>query len=739
MVTLSISSKKCLPDLALTKVLFSLIAVCGLVLVTSCGDISAVGLPPSGTTTSGTTPTPPSPPPPPTGTVDAITISITASPSTGVVPLLVTLAGTATSSSGSVISSWSWSFGDGTSCNNEQPLCGLTVSHSFSNAGSYNASLFVADEAGTAASAYVTVMVSDVVVSDPDDLYCGIGDVPIGAAADGPADMPLKCVNSSLANTPSPGAVITLPAGGNFQTAYNGLLCGQTLSLAHGATWNGPFQFTPKGCDDQHWITISSDGVLPPAGTRVDATSLPEFAFISMAPGTAANTVTGDHVRFIGIGWLKQAGNPLVAFVAVPGAVKVVFDRNYAHGNPGEETRRFINLTNGSYIAVVESFIDEMHCIALTGTCTDSQAISGGTDTFAAGPFKIVNNYLSAAGENILLGGGSATNTPCDIEIRNNYMYKPISWNPLDPTYIGTPYIVKNLFELKNACRTLVEGNVLANTWGGFSQDGSAFLIGPKNQEGANDANVCPLCFVSDVIMRYNYITTAAAAFEIFNVQTPAGGWASGGHNYSIHDLLFDNLEYATCYLCTSNLGQMASGYLNTNPPPVGDVMRDVLISHLTLITVPAWPLAGSKQEAAMLLLDGPPNGNLSGTPQMSNITFENSLFGGGNAGFYPTGGGSNNCSVGQASLASMISACWAGDSLFSGNLVVGYTGSGVWPAGNLFSTSWSNVDFVNYNNGVGGNYQLAGGSPFKGQALDGTDPGADIDLVEQYTQNAQQ
>jgi len=735
MVTLSTSSRKCLPDLALTNALVLLVAVCSLVLVTSCGDISALGRLPSGTTTTGTAPTIP----PPTGTVDAIAMSITASPTTGVVPLLVTLVGSATSSSGSAISWWTWMFGDGTSCNNGQPLCDLTVFHSFNNAGSYNAWLFVRDEAGTAASAHVTVVASNVVVSDPDDLYCGIGDVPIGAAADGPANMPLKCVNSSLANTPSPGAMITLPAGGNLQTAYNGLLCGQTLSLAHGATWNGPIQFTPKDCDDQHWITITSDGVLPQAGTRVDATYLPQLAFISMAPSASANMVTGDHLRFMGIAWLKQAGGPLVDFVEVPGAVNVVFDRNYAHGNSGEETRRFIDLTNGSYIAVVESFIDGMHCIALTGTCTDSQAISGGTDTFASGPFKIVNNYLSAAGENILLGGGSATNTPCDIEIRNNYMYKPISWNPLDPTYIGTPYIVKNLFELKNACRTLVEGNILANTWGGFSQDGSAFLIGPKNQEGANNASLCPLCFVSDVIMRYNYITTAAAAFEIFNVQTvPAGGWAFGGHNYSIHDLVFDNLEYATCYQCTSNLSEMASGYLSTNPPPVEDVMHDVLINHLTFITVPTWSLAVSKQEAAMMLLNGPPNVNPSGTPQMSNITFENSLFGGGNAGFYPTGGEANNCSVGQSSLASMISACWAGDSLFSGNLVVGYTGTSAWPAGNLFSTSWSNVDFVNYNDGNGGDYQLAGDSPFKGQALDGTDPGADIGLVEQYTQNAQ-
>jgi hypothetical protein len=382
-----------------------------------------------------------------------------------------------------------------------------------------------------------------------------------------------------------------------------------------------------------------------------------------------------------------------------------------------------------------------MHCIAKTGTCTDSQAISGGgNDTIQSGPFKIVNNTLSAAGENILFGGGPATATPCDIEVRHNYMYKPLSWNPGDPTYAGVEYVVKNLFELKNACRVLFEGDVLANNWGGFTQRGTAILIGPKNQSGGPDINLCPSCFVSDVIVRYSHISTAGGAISVFNVRTPnVGGWADGGHSHSIHDLVADNLQYATCYGCGADLGGVTSGYLSTDPPPVGDVLHDVLINHITLITVPAWPLVGSKTAMAMMNMDGPPAANTTATPQISNVQYINSVFAGGNAGFYPTGGGANNCSVGQKTLADMIAACWTGDSLFSGNLVVGYTGTKTWPAGNLFSTSWANVDFVNYNNGFGGDYHLAVGSPYRGRALDGTDPGANIDLVQQYTQNARQ
>jgi len=624
-----------------------------------------------------------------------------------------------------------------------------TPEGTISSTGLYTAPQVMADATTTVVAASVadptksasaTVNIIFTQPPDPDDAYCGAGNVPIGATVDGPANMPSRCFNTNPLNTPSPGNVIPVMAGGDLQKAYDSLLCGQTLSLAHGAVWEGPFQFTPKGCDDQHWLTITSDGLIPAAGTRLGPTYLPQLATISMHPGASANMVTGDHIRFIGIAWLKAEGKQLVDFVEAPGALKVIFDRNYAHGNSGEETRRFISLDNASYVAIVESWVDEMHCIALTGTCTDAQAIAGGADTVASGPFKIVNNTLSAAGENILLGGGSATNTPCDAEIRTNYMYKPISWNPNDPTYGGVLYVVKNLFELKNACRVLFEGNYLANNWGGFTQIGSAIMIGPKNQEGTTGANLCPVCFISDLVMRYNYITTAAGGFELYNVRTVAlGGWAAGGHNYSIHDMIFDNLGYATCYECSLNLGQVSSGYLSTDPPPIADVMHDVLINHLTIVNVPTWPPAGAKREYAMMIMDGVPASNVSATPQMSNIVYENSLFGGGNYGFYPTGGGSDNCSVAPKNLAAMIADCWAGNSLFSGNLVVAYTGKSTWPNGNLFSTSWSNVDFVNYNNGAGGDYHLAEGSPFKGLGLDGTDPGADIDLVLQYTSNAQQ
>jgi hypothetical protein len=142
------------------------------------------------------------------------------------------------------------------------------------------------------------------------------------------------------------------------------------------------------------------------------------------------------------------------------------------------------------------------------------------------------------------------------------------------------------------------------------------------------------------------------------------------------------------------------------------------------------------------LNLAGPPLDNPTGTPQISNLTFNNSILSVGNAGFYPTGGANLNCSWPGPSKADllyqMIPQCWVGNSSFANNVLVAYTGTdGPLPAGNFEPTSWTGVDFVNYNNGLSGDYHLATGSLYKSAASDGTDPGANIDVVLQYTLNA--
>ena len=588
---------------------------------------------------------------------------------------------------------------------------------------------------GISASAALIVLAltTSVSTSQPDNSYCSDTGTWTGAQNDGPANLPLNCFNTAIGNTPSPGRVLFLPAGADLNQAYANLECGQTLLLQHGAAWTGPFTFTAKNCDDQHWITISSDGELPSEGTRITPTATGELAQINLRPNSPPNTF-GDHLRFIGVEWSKLPGPPLTAMLSADSAVGVIFDRNYCHGNPGEETRRCLTLgNNSSHIAMIESWASEFHCIAVTGSCTDSQAISGGSGTTVttSHTIKIVNNFLEAGAENILFGGGSADGCgPTDVEIRRNHFYKPIEWNPGDPSYGGIPYIVKNLFELKNGCRILVEGNVMENTWGGYTQSGWAIEIGPKNQGGVNNTNLCPLCSVTDITIRYNYVDNAGGGLSIANNPNGNGGWSAGGGRYSVHDDIFDDLQYPSCYGCTNNLNELMSTYVSADPPPNTEILHDVVLDHITEITNVL--LAPPHTESAAFVLAGPPQLNPTGTPRVSNLKVTNWIVASGSFGTYPTGGGEDNCSVlSSVRPANELAACWAGDSLFSGNVLVGYPkAASDWPAGNALAPDWASLEFVNYNSGNGGDYRLGPDSSFRGTATDGTDPGANVDAV---------
>jgi hypothetical protein len=68
---------------------------------------------------------------------------------------------------------------------------------------------------------------------------------------------------------------------------------------------------------------------------------------------------------------------------------------------------------------------------------------------------------------------------------------------------------VKNSFELKNARRVLVEGNVFENVWQA-AQAGHAVLFTVRNQDGRG-----PWAVVEDVTFQYNIIRHASAAINI--------------------------------------------------------------------------------------------------------------------------------------------------------------------------------------------------------------------------------
>src|SRR6204780_730956 len=82
----------------------------------------------------------------------------------------------------------------------------------------------------------------------------------------------------------------------------------------------------------------------------------------------------------------------------------------------------------------------------------------------------------------------------------------------------------------------------MENSWGGFTQVGFAIVLTPKNQSSTFGTNVCPMCQVTDVTIRYNSISHVGAGLQIANAMAGKGA-PLDGQRYSIHDIVIDDMD----------------------------------------------------------------------------------------------------------------------------------------------------------------------------------------------------
>ena len=387
-----------------------------------------------------------------------------------------------------------------------------------------------------------------------------------------------------------------------LQPAIDAAAPGDTILLKAGETFVGPFILRAKPTSTS-WITIrsdASDSLLPAAGVRLvpsgkpgantSRSLLPRLIGQGGALKTTpvVRTATGAHhyrLQFLEIDGVANLGfETLIALgddTTAAAPHDIVIDRVYAHGDFYKGMKRGISL-NSERTDILNSYISDIKAVN-----ADSQAIAGYN---GRGPFRIINNYLEGAGENVIFGGSDPAVTdlvPSDIEVRGNHLFKPLAWRgailatPASPTasattggslaagthyfkvvalmdtdtrtavsvpsaevsasvgssgavsltwsavagadryriyrgtsaggeskYMttasatasfrytgasesaaapaatGTQWTVKNIFELKNAQRVVVDGNLFENIWQA-GQYGYALVLTPRNQYGS--------------------------------------------------------------------------------------------------------------------------------------------------------------------------------------------------------------------------------------------------------------
>jgi hypothetical protein len=564
-----------------------------------------------------------------------------------------------------------------------------------------------------------------------ENAYCGKGNVAQFGDKDGVAELPKTCYYTALDGTPSPGKQIHVAANSNLADAIDKAKCGDTLLLPAGASFDVR-ELPAKKCDDQHYITIRTDtpdSKLPPQGSRISpawggVSSLPgRPAFAQPAGGPAKllatlvvrrgdGAVVGDHVRFVGIEWTTPADTGIYRFLGMEHQDHIVFDRNWIHPADGAEVGHGVVMAEGAHmIAVINSYINGLYCIARLGKCTDATAVGGGHGDDPVFTIKFYNNFLESSGENILFGGSGATMTPTDIEIRRNHLFRPMIWKEGEPGYTptpkGTPYIVKNNFELKNASHVLFEANLLENSWGGFSQTGYSILLTPVNQ-----SDRCAVCRVNDITIRFNRIRNVAGVLQIANGLNNMGTAGADGGRYSIHDLVADDLHDKD-YKGTGNFLILVS---------IRPLLHDVQIDHVTAFVTGVLMSVINKE------------------PKIPNFTLTNSVLSIGDARppLVSAGGGPDSCATKTQFVGSeaLLQACFD-PFKFDKNLII--SGRGSFPSGNISVSSPEGAGIHDLKGTVSKDPRLCHAkgpgcpkvSPGAEAATDHRDLGADIDAVE--------
>lgn len=255
------------------------------------------------------------------------------------------------------------------------------------------------------------------------------------------------------------------------------------------------------------------------------------------------------------------------------------------------------------------------------------------------------------------------------------------------PPSTATVWQVKNLFELKNTRRALVDYNVMENNWQ-QAQAGVAVLLTVRNQYGG-----CTWCVVEDVTFEYNVVRHVGAGVKILGID----------YNYpsqQTNNIVIRHNEFSDVDKFWGGSGYFLQ--LADNP-------RDIKVLNNTII---------SNNGGGMVTAGGP---TIYGFVWEKNLSRHNSY------GIQGTGKGYGNTAL----------AFYMPDASVTGNVIAGGSAS-KYPAGNEFPTlAQFQAQFVNY---AGGDFRLVPGSNWALQGLGadiakiragiGTSPGAPPEVV---------
>jgi hypothetical protein len=479
--------------------------------------------------------------------------------------------------------------------------------------------------------------------------------------------------------------VITLKAGDDLQAALRSARFGDTIVLQAGATFTGPILLPFKGPGsgtDADYITIRTSDMSGIANDAerikpaLHARAMPKIVAPREKPAIGTEP-RAHHYKFVGVEFLPASNASYVYNVIELGGSDytsthqfphhLIFDRCYVH-SPGLNRARRGFALNSAETSIVNS-----HVSGFAGAGDETQAIAGWN---GPGPFHIVNNYLEGAGEVVLIGGAdpSVPNlVPSDIEIRRNHLRKPLEWN--------RRALIKGTFELKNARRVVIEGNLIES-----EILTTAIVLTVRNQGGK-----APWSTIEDVEIRNNIVRHASTGINILGT---------------------DNEQRSQEAKRIRIVNNLLVGIIADSPDNIPYFLQinggqQITVAHNTV-----------QQAGNIITAYGAPS---------RNFVFRDNIVQFNRYGIVCLTEGSG------CGRENIFCICFPGG-VFKGNVIADNLGAAAndrgeekYPAGNYFVSSFQRIGF---NDFAHGDWRLGATSKTRRRASDGTDPGVNLDAL---------
>ena len=311
------------------------------------------------------------------------------------------------------------------------------------------------------------------------------------------SDLDRLIVEMRAALTPKPDPtpnVITVAPGASVQAALDAAPDGATVQLTAGATYTESLRIrravklTTAGANIGERRAVLTDA---PAYARIVSPTIEPVLLITGSDVTVDQVIVSGYSNDLIL--CGRGDSSQTTLEQQPRRVR--FDRLIIEGDVTRGAKRGIGLQ------CAEATVSRSHIYQIFKVGQDSSGIGGWN---GSGPFRIEDNYISAASESILFGGADPHIVgliPSDIVITGNTLTKDVAW-------FGQGLSVKNCLELKAARHVTIENNVLENVRTD-AQTGWCIVFTPS-QYGTN-----PGVTVENVTVTRNIIRNVGGGFNI--------------------------------------------------------------------------------------------------------------------------------------------------------------------------------------------------------------------------------